>query len=289
MAKKSGTVAIVGRTNAGKSTLLNNIIGQKVAITTPKPQTTRMPIQAIYEDERGQIIFIDTPGIFEKVEDPISRKINLTAQEAIQQQVDLILYVIDHTRYRDVEENKILGLVRKAKSPKILVINKIDIKKPSYLEDYAFLEDEFDTIVKISALKRTNLNRLLKIIFDKLPERKPLVSKNGMIYPLINIDSRIFIAELIREKAFLMTRQEIPYTLTAVVDDITERENGHLYIKARILTTADRYKRMIIGKKGRKIKEIGSYARKELELATQKKVYLDLTVETDPHWVERLL
>lgn len=287
--KKAGTVALVGRPNVGKSTLLNNIIGRKVTITSPKPQTTRFSIQAVYEDERGQIIFIDTPGIFAKVEDPLSKKINKTAEAAFKKEVDLIVYLIDHTRYRDTEENKTLGLVRKLKIPKILVINKIDIRKPTYIEQYLFLEDEFDTIIKISALKKTNLKQLTEKIFAELPQSEMIIDTKNLVQPALNLDSKTFIAEIIREKAYLRTRQEVPYTLTVVVEEITERKNGVVYIRAKILTNADRYRQMIIGQKGSKIKEIGTMARKELELASDKKVFLDLTVETDPHWIERMV
>ena len=287
--KKAGIVALIGRPNAGKSTLLNALIGRKVSITSPKPQTTRFTLQAVYEDDRGQIIFYDTPGIFEKVEDPLSARINLTAEKALKQHMDDVVYVIDHTRQRDIEENKILGLVRKVDMPKILVINKTDVRKPSFIEQYAFLEDEFETIIKVSALKRKNLNLLLNAIFDILPTGELPIDTKQLVQPALNIDSKTFIAEIIREKVYLQTREEIPYRTTVVVDDIQERPTGMLYIKARILTTADRYRKMLIGFGGRKIKEMGMYARKELEVATNKKVYLDLTVESDPHWMERLI
>ncbi len=288
--KTSGTVLLIGRPNVGKSTFLNNLIGQKVAITSPKPQTTRFAIQAVYKDQRGQILFLDTPGIFGKATDSLSKKINQRTFDTFREQIDLVLYFVDHTRKRDFEEAKVLGIVRKLKKPKILVINKIDLQEKTYLPQYKFLEDEFEHVYQISALKRLHLKPLIQKIFELLPTRTGAVLKltNEMITPLLNVDSKTFIAELIREKIFLMTGDEIPYTTTAVVDEITERKNGILYIKARILTTHDRYKKMLIGQKGRKIKEVGSYARKELELATSKKVFLDLTVETDPHWQEVL-
>ncbi len=285
---KSGIVALIGRPNVGKSTLLNNILGHKVSITSPKPQTTRFNIQAVFEDERGQIIFVDTPGIFGKVEDSLARKINMRAEESISGGVDVVLYMVDHTREKDFEENKALGIVRKVKAPKILVINKMDVKKPTHIVQYKFMEDEFDTVVEISALAHKNLNTLLDAIFYYLPEGAPQIDTATLAQPGLNIDSRIFISEIIREKAFLFLRKELPYTLTTVVDDIVERDNGTVYIKARILTSADRYKAMIIGKGGVMIKEISQAARKELETATSKKVYLELTVETDPHWVEQL-
>lgn len=284
---KSGTAALIGRPNVGKSTLLNNLLGQKVTITSPRPQTTRFPIRAVYEDKRGQIIFVDTPGIFAKTPDLLAKKVNPQAEITLSQGVDLILYMVDHTRKRDLEENKTIGIVRKAEGvPKILAINKIDIKKPSYLAHYKFLEEEVDKTIEISALKKTNLNLLLDAVFDCLPERKPLIETKEMATPALNMDSKTFIAEIIREKAFIFLREELPYCLTTMVDEIAERKEGLLYIRGRILTTNDKYRKMIIGKKGRMIKEIGMAVRKELETATNKKVFLDLKVEIDKHWME---
>jgi len=292
---KLGKVLLIGRPNVGKSTFLNNLIGQKVAITSPKPQTTRFPIKALYEDERGKIIFVDTPGIFSPRGRPaagwsLSQNINKKTFQAINEEVDVVIYMIDHTRRRDFEEAKVIGVVRKINKPKILVINKIDLQDKTYLPQYKFLEDEIPDVFQISALKKLHIKPLIQKIFDLLPEQLAINNQQSTIekhsYPLLNIDSKIFIAELIREKVFLMMGEEIPYTTTAVVDEITERKNGVIYIKAWILTTEDRYKKMLIGSAGRKIKEIGSYARKEIALATGKKVFLDLTVETDPHWQE---
>jgi len=284
--KKAGVVAIIGRPNAGKSTLLNNLLGHKVSITSPKPQTTRFAIQAVYEDDRGQIIFVDTPGMMGKVRNPLARRINLEAESQINKELDLVIYLVDHTRERDVEENQAFGLVRKFKGSKILVINKIDVVRPTHIVQYKFMEEEFDAVVEISALGRKHLGRLLEVIFDFLPEGKPMVETADLPQPGLNIDSKTFLSEIIREKAFLFLRREVPYSLTAVIDDTIERDNGVLYIKARILTSADRYKSMIIGKGGVMIKEISMAARKELETATNKKVYLELTVETDSHWMD---
>jgi len=285
---KQGAVLLIGRPNVGKSTFANNLIGQKVAITSPKPQTTRFPIQALYEDERGQIILVDTPGIFGKAKDFLSKKINEKTLKTINQEIDVVLYMVDPTRKRDFEEAKVLGIVRKINKPKILVINKIDLKKADFLPQYKFLEDEFKTVFYISALKRQHIKPLIDKIFSLFPTSPVKSYRSKLIkqlkYPILNIDSKTFISELIREKIFLMMGEEIPYTTTVVVDEITERNEKLTYIKAVILTTNDRYKKMIIGKKGRKIKEIGSYARKEIALATNKKIFLDLTVKTDPHW-----
>ena len=285
---KAGTVALIGRPNVGKSTLVNNIVGQKVAITSPKPQTTRFPIHGLYEDERGQIIFIDTPGIFKKAIDQVSKKINRKALEPFNSDVDLALYIIDHTRKKDYEEARVLGIVRKLSVPVIVVVNKIDVTAPTFRPQYAFLEDEFDAVVEVSALNQTHLKTLLEMIFERLPERDEIVHAADYVYPALNLNSEIFIAELIREKVFLRTRKELPYTTTVVVDEITERTPQMTYIKARILTTEDKYRQMLIGAGGRRIKEMGSMARSELELATNKKIYLDLTVETDRHWPQTL-
>ena len=284
---KNGKVLLMGRPNVGKSTFVNNLIGQKVAITSPKPQTTRFTIKAVYSDDRGQIIFVDTPGIMGKTEDHLSEGINKKTLQSLNEEVDLVIYMIDHTRKRDFEEARVLGLVRKINKPKILVINKVDLQEKSYLPQYKFLEDEFQYVFQISGLNKTHVKPLLDKIFEVIPEGKGIEEiPPDLKYPVLNFDSKIFISELIREKVFLMMGEEIPYRTTVIVDEIAERKNGITYIKARILATDDRYKKMLIGAAGRKIKEIGSYARKEIALAINKKVYLDLTIETDPHWQE---
>lgn len=286
---KSGVVALVGRPNVGKSTLLNAILKQKVAITSPKPQTTRFPIQAVFEDDRGQIVFVDTPGIFGKTPDTLSQKINKKTEEVLSEEIDLILYVIDHTREREHEENRVFGMVRKSSIPKILVVNKIDIKEPTHIVQYRFMRDEFDTVVEVSAMTGAHINKLLTLIFDVLPEGPQLVDQKDMVQPALNLTSKQFVAEIIREKAFLNLREEVPYSVTAVVDDVIERDNGNLFIKARLLTNQDKYKGMLVGKGGSMIREISMAARKELEVASSKKVFLELTVEVDPHWMERMI
>jgi len=286
--KKVGVVCIVGRPNSGKSTLLNAILKQKVSITSPKPQTTRFPIQAVYEDDRGQIIFVDTPGVFGKVHDNLSKHINETTHDALSRDVDVVVYLVDHTRTRDFEENKVFGIVRKATVPKLLVFNKTDVRTPTHRIQYKFMEEEFDATLEVSALARKNLNILLETIFSFLPEGEAIVDTKTITQPGLNLDSKTFLSEIIREKAFLNLRKEIPYSLMTTVDEFIERPNGNLYVKARIITNNDRYKSMIIGKGGYMIKEISMAARKELETATNKKVFLDLTVDVDTHWVEYL-
>ena len=281
---KAGIVALVGRPNVGKSTLLNNLLRQKVSITSPKPQTTRFPIHAVYEDKRGQIIFVDTPGVIGKIKDTLSRSINQQTGEVLSNKIDLILYLIDTTRPRDFEENKVLGMVRKVDVPVILVINKADIPDHRFSSEYAFYEDEFPNFFHVSALKRINFDKLLEAIFAQLPVGKKLVDTKKLPHPGLNLDSKLYVSEIIREKVFLFMKEEVPYTVHTSVAQIEERANGNLYIKGKIITTADRYKSMLIGRGGRKIKEIGMAVRKELEVAAGKPVYVDLTVEVDPDW-----
>lgn len=286
---KSGIVLLIGRPNVGKSTFLNNIIGQKVAITSPKPQTTRFPIRALYQDEKGEIIFIDTPGLMRKTEDQLSQNINKKTLRELNEEIDVVLYMVDHTRKRDFEEARVLGIVRKINKPKILVVNKIDITDRTYKPQYEFLKEEIPLWYEISALKKLHLKPLLDKIFELLPEQSVKTNQQPTInspYPLLNLDSKTFIAELIREKIFLKMRKEIPYKTMVVVDEIIERNKKLTYIKARILVSDTRYKKMLIGKGGKAIKEIGIMARKELEVATNKKIYLELLVETDKHWME---
>ena len=277
---KVGTVALIGRPNTGKSTLVNNLVGHKVAITSPLPQTTQFPIYAVFENEEGQIIFVDTPGIFTASRKTKVENLNQVAKKIIHEDIDVIMYVVDHTRKRGDEDNKVLGMLRKVDVPKILVVNKIDIKEPSFRAQYRFLEDEFDGVVEVSALKPMNLGAIPVEIFKYLKEGKRTVERADMAVPALNLTSILHVEELIREKAFLTLRKEVPYSVRVVVDEIKKRRNGIMYIKARLITY-ERYKKMIIGAGARRIKQIGSMARKELEVSTGKKVFLDLTVEEE--------
>ena len=280
-----GKVILIGRPNAGKSTLINNIIGKKISITSTRPQTTRKIIQGVYWDERGQIIFLDTPGIFAKIKDPVAKKISGLAQQELSR-ADVVVYLVDRSRSRGEEENRILGVVRKTDKPKIIAINKIDLAKPNHIHEYQFLEDEFDAWIEISALKRQHLKTLLEKIFEFLPEGKPIFDpKLFEAFPALNVTPDEFVAEIIREKAFNTLYEEIPYTIGVKVKEIKEQKDL-FYIKAAILTTNDHYKPMIIGRRGKRIKEIGQSARKELETITGKQVFLDLVVVSDPHWIE---
>jgi GTP-binding protein Era len=285
---KVGKVALIGRPNTGKSTLINNLVGQKVAITSPKPQTTQFSTYAVYEDENAQIIFVDTPGIFANTKKITNRSINDVATKVLGEDIDVVLYIIDPTRKRGTEENKVLGILRKVETPKILVINKIDKlggytnnkADTSYIEEYRFMEDEFDEVVEVSAIKNKNISTLVSVILNYLKEGEKTIVREDMPTPAINLDSNLYIEENIREKAFLVLRDELPYAIQVVVDEVIRRRKSKIfYIKARIVTRNKTYQKMIIGSGGSRIKMIGSMSRKELEVATGQKIYLDLTVE----------
>ena len=284
--KKYGTVAIMGRPNTGKSTLLNTIMNQKVAITSPLPQTTRKNVSVRYEDKNGIIDFVDTPGVINKVEDLVGKRVNLEAPKALGS-VDVILCLVDISRKKSDEENKVIGIIRKSEAKKIFVYNKIDkaIGSKDHLAEYNYLEDEFDEVISISALKNKNVKSLITMIMDFLKIGEPEYEKTGIKIPMT---SKEFIGEIIREKAYLFLRKELPYSVCTVVNDVKDKKEM-IVIKAEILTNNERYKKMIIGRGAKKIKEIGYNARKELELMSGRKIYLELKVRVDKHWMESLL
>ncbi|EKD32984.1 MAG: hypothetical protein ACD_76C00106G0025 [uncultured bacterium] len=280
---KSGIAVLIGRSNAGKSTLLNAIIGTKLSITSPKPQTTRMPIQGILTDDRGQIVFVDTPGLLKKARDPLTKKLADFVKQSLQD-IQIIVYVADPTRDIGEEERALLRMIEPIKVPKILVLNKLDEKERPYLDFYKDESGLFDDMIEVSALHGKNLGLLKNKLFDFLPEGEFLYPK----YQITNLPTEMWIAELIREKLFLRLHEEVPYSTHVEVEEINERENGVLYIKATILTNNLRHKSMIIGAGGRGIKEIGQSTRRELEPVMGKKIYLDLNVEHRPGWVGNL-
>ncbi len=280
--KKSGFVVMIGRSNVGKSTLLNAIIGSKIAITTPKAQTTRMPVHGILTRKEGQIVFVDTPGVIKKKRDPLTKKLRETVAQSLKD-IQVVIHVVDPTREIGDEEKEAARLTAQADAKRILVINKIDEPKKPFLDFYRDLADQYDAMIEVSALRGTHVESLIKLLYEFIPEGE-------FYYPehqITNMPNKYWMAELIREKLFLRLRQEVPYSTHVEVTEMDERENGVFYIAATIFTTEERYKRMIIGKGGQGIKEIGQSTRKEIEGVLSQKVFMDLTVEVDPHWVLR--
>lgn len=284
---KAGFAVLVGRSNVGKSTLLNALVGTKIAITSPKPQTTRVQVHGIVHDPRGQIVFVDTPGIFERPIDRLTKSLNQQAKSALHG-IDIVVYVVDPTRAIGNEEHIILRLLETVEVPKILVINKIDLRDLPFASEYEALADRFDLMLRISGMHHKNLKPLLDAVFERLPEGQPFYPE----FQYTNLEHKQWVAELIREKLFIQLPAELPYGTSVELDEMEEKKDKEgaplLYIKARILTATARHKSMIIGKEARKIKEIGGAARKELEAVLQKKVFLDLTVEVDERWMDRI-
>lgn len=284
MGYKAGVVAVVGRTNVGKSTFINAIVGQKVVIVSDRPQTTRNRIRCIYTTDEAQVVFVDTPGLHRPV-NKLSAHILREAFRALSG-VDELVYMTEPTGGVDPYDEEVLPRIRTLPCPKILLVNKIDQAKGNQLPETLLAYDKFgifDELVPISCLKGKNLDRALELIIQYLPEGEPLFPE-GMATdrPL-----EFLVAELIREKIFHLTYQEIPYSTAVVVDRIQERKDKPLIeIYATIYVARDSQKPIVIGKGGQKLKEIGRLARLELEALLGKKVFLSLHVKVKPHWTE---
>ncbi len=285
---KCGFVVLAGRPNAGKSTLLNALVGTKVAITSPKPQTTRYLIRGVMHRPEGQAVLVDTPGLFMKVSNRLTERVNQRLNEALEG-IDLVIHVADPTRSAGPEEKAVERLILKVPKPRILAINKMDIANKPYLEDYRALAPAYDAVVEISAWDGKGVPRLKDEIFKRLPTGPLFYEK----FQVTDMSNEQWMSELIREKVFLQTGDELPYNCTVEIEEITDRARrdkstpGTVYIKANIITSADRYRPMLLGEGGRRIRSIGQAARKELEVAMNKKVFLELVVRVDERWMDR--
>jgi len=277
-------ITLVGRSNVGKSTLLNTIVGTKIAAVTHRPQTTRNIIHGVLNTPQGQAVFLDTPGILKEKGYPLAGKLTERLQESLHG-IDMVLYVVDPTKSLGAEERATLALIRNLEIPKILAINKSDLpeEEKEFLEDYRELGKEFDAVFELSALHNSHVEPLRQKVMELLPEGEALYPVNQ----LTNIEPKFWVAEIIREKFFLAMRKEVPYTIHVEVENIEEKKDVTV-ITANVYTYDSKYKNMLIGTRGRALKEVGIAARKELEMALGKKVFLELEVETDKHWMERV-
>ncbi len=278
---KSGYVSIIGEPNVGKSTLLNALMGEKIAIVTPKPQTTRNRITGILTTDSYQIIFLDTPGVLTpkyRLHDQMVKAAYTAITDA-----DIVLYMIDASRLNSGIEAKILDQLKKAAQQVILVINKIDLTLnpallpiiASYQEKFPFLE-----IIPISATTGDGVLQLRESIIKHIPEG-PLYFPSDQ---LSDLPERFFISETIREKIFLRTSQEIPYASSVVVEEFKERPNGKIYISAMLYVERQSQKGILVGKGGQTIKRIGQLARTEIERFLETTVFLDLRVSVKADW-----
>ncbi|MBF0522160.1 MAG: GTPase Era [Candidatus Omnitrophica bacterium] len=283
---RCGMVSIVGRPNVGKSTLLNTILEQKVAIVSPVPQTTRHQIRGIYNDERGQVVFIDTPGVHIG-HDQLDKYLNHSSIGTLDG-ADCVIYLVDVTRRIGEEEETVAQKVKEVRCPVILGLNKVDMK-PEHLPEYiAFWEKvkgmpvtemKNFTMVSLSGKEGLNIDVLLNVVFDYLPE-------GPLLYPddiLSDAPQRMVLADIIREKLFLLMRKEIPHSLGVAIEQIEHRKKI-THIKALIYVERESQKEIVIGRKGDVLKTIGTQARLELEELLETKVFLELHVKVQEHW-----
>mgnify|MGYP004452188001 FL=1 len=280
---KSGFVSLVGRPNVGKSTLLNSILERKIAITSNVSGTTRNIIQGIYNDDEAQIVFIDTPGIH-KPQNKLGTLMNKKAY-TMADDVDIILFLVDVSKGYGKGDNFILERLKELNKPVILVMNKVDtIKKDKLLElinQYKDLYD-FTEIVPLSALKGDNVVELIKTIKKYLNEGMKYYSDDEVT----NVSRNFMLSEMVREKVLRLTKDEVPHSVTCLVEEYNEEENS-VHLRVLVIVDRDNLKKIIIGKNGQMLKEIGTKARIDMEEFLGKKVFLETYVKTIDNWKDR--
>jgi len=284
---RSGMVSIVGRPNVGKSTLLNKIIGQKVSIVSKVPQTTRNQVRGIYHDERGQIVFIDTPGLVAG-KDRLDQLLKQSSLGTIGD-VDCIIHLVDAQDPPGVEEEQLVDRLKDTKAPIIVGFNKVD-KSTKFVPAYVALWERKSgktiqelnslTLISLSGKNGTNIDKLIEILFEKLPEGPALYPEDMVI----DVPQKMVIADIIREKLLGILREEIPHSVAVFIEDMQSQQNKVLHIRAVILIDRDSQKGMVIGKEGHVLKHIGTLARQELESLLESKVFLELHVKTQKNW-----
>ncbi|MFB8375239.1 MULTISPECIES: GTPase Era [Paenibacillus] len=278
---KSGFVAIIGRPNVGKSTLMNQVIGQKIAIMSDKPQTTRNKIHGVYTSEQQQIVFLDTPGIHKR-QSKLGDYMNQTALNTLGE-VEAALFLIDASEGMGGGDRYIAEQLKNVRTPVILVMNKIDKIEPEALlpliEEYRKLHN-FAEIVPVSAMLGSNVSTLLEQLGKYLPE-------GPQYYPddqVTDHPEQFVCAELIREKILQMTREEVPHSIAVTIEDMKVQDNGVVYISAVIFVERDSQKGIIIGKQGALLKEVGKRARQDIQNLLGSKIFMDLWVKVKKDW-----
>lgn len=280
---KSGFVSIVGRPNVGKSTLLNAIIGKKIAITSNTAQTTRNMIQGIYHGDDVQIIFVDTPGIH-KPHNKLGQVLNKQAYYNLSD-VDVILFLVDVTEKLGNGDKFILEKLKENDVPVILVLNKMD--KITYLELLPKIEEykdlyPFQAIIPVSAYKKKNLDDLIKTVSQYLRDDVTYYDEDTFT----NVSEKFSVSELIREKVLYHTKEEVPHSVTCITEEISE-DKSSIRVIASLIVDRENLKKILIGKNGTMIKKIGTEARHDIEKLLEKKVYLDLRVRVVPNWRDK--
>ncbi len=277
---RAGLAALVGRTNVGKSTLLNALVGRKISIVTPKPQTTRHPVQGIVHRPEGQIVLVDTPGFFKTRASRLVDELHGRARSALEG-IDVVIHVVDPSREIGAEDQMVTELLQTVPQPRILCLNKSDLQRRPAVAAWQAQASGYAAVVETSGRARAGLETLLSTVMQHLPVHPPLYPEDQVT----NSHRDFQIAELIREQVYLQTAEEVPYRtvieLDSVEPSVTREGQPFLHIKAAVLTPHDRYQRMLIGVGARMIKAIGTAARQELETRLGQKVFLDLDVLVD--------
>lgn len=288
---KCGMVSIVGRPNVGKSTLLNSIVGEKIAIVSAVPQTTRQQIRGIYNSEQGQIIFIDTPGVH-MAKDKLDQFMNKASTGTVDE-VDCVIYLVDTSRRIGKEEESVAQNLKAVKKPVVLGLNKIDLKG-KYLAEYIefwekIKEEKVEemknfTMVALSGEKGNNVEKLIEVIFEYLPAG-PALYPDDIIsdYP-----QKMAIADIVREKLLNILRQELPHSIGVTVEHLQPIKKKTTHIKALIMVERESQKEIVIGKQGNILKKVGTEARKELEDLLETKVFLELHVKYQKRWRDNI-
>lgn len=281
---KSGFIAVIGRPNVGKSTLINSLIGQKIAIMSDKPQTTRNRILCILTQEDAQVVLLDTPGIHKPLH-KLGEYMEKTAENTLKE-VDAIIFVVDASEKFGAGERFIIERLKKTAKPVVLVVNKIDlIERESVLPIIKGYTEQYDFagVVPLSAKDKLNLDSLLSEVKKYLPEG-PKYYPDDMV---TDQPERLIVAELVREKVLELTRDEVPHAVAVDVDEMTTRPKGDVYIRATVYVERDSQKGIVIGNKGAMLKKVGELSRKDIETLLGSKVYLDLWVKVKKDWRNR--
>ena len=279
---KSGFVSIVGRPNVGKSTLLNKLLNQKIAITSDKVGTTRNTIYGIYNDEDSQIVFVDTPGI-NKATSKLGEVLNNKAYSSFDN--DLVLFLVDIASGFGPNDNRILNRLKEDNKDVILVLTKVDkIKKDKLYDEIIKLKDlyNFSDIVPISSIKGINTTELIEVIKKYLKDDVKYFDDDV----ITNVSEKFLVGEIIREKILILTKEEVPHAVTCIVENM-EFKKDKCYINACIVVDRDNLKGIIIGKNGQMLKKVGTMAREEIEVLLGKKVYLELFVKVIENWRQK--
>jgi GTPase len=280
---RAGFVSIIGKPNVGKSTLLNAFVGEKIAIVSPKAQTTRRQIRGILTRPDAQLIFVDTPGIH-KPQHQLGKALVRQATDAIPA-ADVILFVTDVTRMPDSDDEHIAHLLRQARAPKLLALNKADALKPEFVVSHsdAFRAlGTFDDWMLVSAARGDNLDKLMAMLLARIPLSPPLYPSDQ----LTDMSDRAIVSELVREKALKYLEQEVPHALEVVIETWETRPGGMLYIEAFVLVEKESQKGIVIGARASMLKKIGHSARIEIESYLERSVFLDLRVKVREKWRE---